>query len=594
MTVVTTTVGTATADGLDASLFNAAATAVGVGTAAGFAAFVHGVDVASDVPDALRLEIVTTAGTQIVNDLVSRRNLAFSVEHNGSGSISFETDLSVFSGGLDDAALDPTNLARVHFGDLTDWPYGVAEGYIAAVTPAKDDSGKWVVTVACPGSWDVLDFGLIWPPIGAAGDKREFSYTAGMTGPSWVPEQWGTPVGKNVKDSFRWKEHRWPANWPESQSQWLWSPDGPDHWSGISFSAAFFGVPLVSVKQFVGQFTLVAAHDVEFNVAGDDTLDLYLNGALLKSKGAGAWQKTASFVRHLPAGTYVVAASVGELFTANGKNGFLCAVARLNNKGEVAEWLLRSSPSTFQVKTAGGYFAQVPLPPDGWYPAAVLWRHVGEAAARGVDFHPQVTLTFDNVKDSEGSAWVVKGPVEYDIGMSGAALGEEVRALGIDAAMLPGLRLSAWRDRGFDLRSRVVISKPKGAAWSSRTWSRVRTVALTHQEAGWTETAGDAALSTTYGRREVALSGGGLAGDVQADDLATSAMGTSASPEETIQVEITSANTDGPQPFRDFNVADTILVETVGGFTAMKVMTIAGAEQDDKSVLFTISGYPVD
>jgi hypothetical protein len=132
-----------------------------------------------------------------------------------------------------------------------------------------------------------------------------------------------------------------------------------------------------------------------------------------------------------------------------------------------------------------------------------------------------------------------------------------------------------------------------GTGWSSRTWSRVRSVALTRHESGWTTSNGAASVSSTYGRRELTVSGGGTDGDLQADALAQQALSTAGVPEETIEVTISSADTTGMQPFRDFNVADIVSVETVGGFTAVKVMSIAGSEQESREVRWTIAGYPV-
>jgi hypothetical protein len=277
------------------------------------------------------------------------------------------------------------------------------------------------------------------------------------------------------------------------------------------------------------------------------------------------------------------------------KSGFIFAAAQLKADGSREKWLLRSATDTFKVKTAGGYFGQVPLPPDGWYPAAVLLQHVSEANGRGVKFHNLISATYTSAVDSYGSAWTDKGQSEYQIDTTGAALGDMVRASGVDVAMLPGLKLCAWRHRGFDLRDRVIISAPMGTGWGSRAWPRVRTVGLTHHESGWTETAGDPTVAATYGRREMAISGGGTDGDLQADALAAQALRTAGEPEETIEVTITSADlrSGAPQPFRDFNVADIISAETKGGFTPIKVMSITGAEQETKEVRWTIAGYPV-
>jgi hypothetical protein len=48
-----------------------------------------------------------------------------------------------------------------------------------------------------------------------------------------------------------------------------------------------------------------------------------------------------------------------------------------------------------------------------------------------------------------------------------------------------------------------------------------------------------------------------------------------------------------PMPFRDFDVAYNVSAETIGGYQPAKVMAITGTEQDDKSVNWTIAGYPV-
>lgn len=589
MTIITTSPSGATAGGYDVTAAISATTQARGATAGGYAVLVSGAPpVAGAAPDALRLEILDASGTQIVNDLVSRRNLSFTVEHNGSGMVSFESDLSAFANGIDDAALAEGNLVRVHYGDLAAWPNGIAEGFIGAEPPTKDDSGRWVVSVNCPGTWDVLEYGVLWPPLGATGDTREFSYTAGQTGPAWVPEEWKTPSGYAVQSSFRWKK-RYPRGWPEKKAKWLWS-SSPEKSSAEG------------TRLFVGSFTLAAKKNVHFYVAGDDNLKLYLNGARIKTKGRGGWKRTSSFIRTLKAGTYTVAAAVANMAGGDDKSGFIFAAAQLKADGTRDSWLLRSATDTFQVKVGDSLFGTVPLPPDGWYPAAVLYQHIGEAAAQGDAYHASITRAFSTTADTNGSAWTVKGQSEYDIGITGIDLGDKVRSSGVDVAMLPGLRLCAWRSRGFDLRNVVTISKPLNVQWSSRTWSRVRTVALTRHESGWTETQGDPTLAAAYGRRVLTVSGGGTDGDAQADALAVQALNTAGSPEETISVDITSADmfidpatgkARCPAPFRDFNVADIISVETVGGFTAIKVMSITGTEQDSKEVRFTIAGYPV-
>lgn len=570
-----------TGDGRDVTTTTSTQISRAEGRAVGFPMLTFGPALSpAESSDSLRLEILTPSGTVLDNDYQKRRGLRFSVEHNGAGSLGFELDLDQLTSGIDDAMIAPDNLVRVHFGDLTSWPYGIAEGFITSNPPAKDQTGRWPLQVSCDGSLNILEYGVLWPPDGATGDTREFSYTMGQTGPSWVPEEWGRPVGRLVKTSFRWNK-RYPRGWPESKSRWLWdsspesnSPEGE--------------------RKFVSStFTLTSTRNVHFYAAGDDNLKLYLNGARLKTKRRGAWHRTASFTRKLVAGTYTVAALVSNMPGGDNKSGFIFAAALLKADGTRDSWLLRSSETTFQVRKSGGYFAQVPLPPDGWYPAAVLRQHVAEAAGRGVRLHSGITVAYTATEDSYGTAWTDKGKAEYEIGMSGAQLTEDVTASGTDVAMLPGLQLSAWRHRGFDLRDRVVITQARSVSYTGRSWGRIRTVGVTHQESGWTATNGD--VGGPYGRREMSISGGGQDGDVQADIFAAQAMATSASPEETIQA-VTSTDdlrAGAPMPFRDYNVGDLITMETSGRLIGVKVMTISGEEDPTKRVTFTTQGYPV-
>ena len=275
MAVATAATGAATAVGYAAGAGVASAARTGTAKATGYAAL--GIPVApapGAAPDALRVEILTETGTQLVADLATRRNLSFSVEHNGSGTISFETDLDALTNGIDSALIDPSNLVRIHYGDLPAWPYGVAEGFITSAPPTKDDTSNWTLQVAGPGSWDVLDFGALWPPGGATGDTREFSYTAGQTGAAFVPEEWHKPSGYLVRSSFRWKK-RYPRGWPEKKAHWIWS-SSPEKNSANG------------TRQFVGTFTLAAKKNVHFYAAGDDNLKLYLTAPGSRPRAAAA------------------------------------------------------------------------------------------------------------------------------------------------------------------------------------------------------------------------------------------------------------------------------------------------------------------
>lgn len=578
------TVATAAASGIGYPMVSGTAPGmfVAAATAVGFPMLVHHPVVVPAVPDALRLEILDSAGTQIDNDFEQRRGLSFSVEHNGSGAITFDTDLSALPLGIDDPRLAPTNVVRVHFGNMDAWPYGVAEGIAASAPPTKTPTGDWSTQVQCPGSWDALDLGVLWPTIAQAGDTREFSYTAGQTSSWYHPDEWKAPPGhKLVRTSFRWTNGKRPHNWPEKYAKWLWtsSPENNSPKGTVAFRSTV---------------NFPATGDYKFYFAADDKGSLYINGARIKNRTAGQWKDTATVTRRITSGNHVVSASVTN--STGGRSGYLCAIKRVSN----GKWIFRTSETNTLYRKTLGWTEQVPLPPIGWYSPAVLRLHVLEAQARGVVFHNLMSVSYSDTADSEGSGWVTNGPSEYDIGISGAELGDKIRSYGYDLAMLPGLQLAAWRNRGFDLRSLVVISKPQNVTYPARTWSRVRTYGLTHYEGGWEETTGpDATVNAGYGRREAAYSGGGVPDTAQADTFASAAMNTTGLPEETVEVTFSSAElADGlrpgvPWPFRDFNVADIISVETVGGFTAVKVMVIAGAEQPTKAIQFTVSGYPV-
>lgn len=535
----------------------------------------------STVPDALRLEILASDGTPLVPDIPKRRALSGSVEQDAAGAISFNIgtyDLEFYDpegDGEDNnlvSLLNPGNLMRVWHG-----PRAIAEAIMDSAPPEEQDDGSWAYTVEGRGSLDILNNAVLYPEVWLAGDDRAFDYGSQRSpfGGWFVSSEWRRPVEVRVRSSFRWtqRKRRWPKGWPERNANWIWSSnpetgsaDGP--------------------RWFYSTVTLGARARVRMWAAGDDTLQLKVDGNVVLNVGNGGWHKARTVTMALEAGQHVIAARVTNLpsdVPGTNRSGFAFALGRINVHGDVTAWLLRSNRTRWLVHKG-------PNPP-GWFPPSALRAHVIEGQGRNVQSYDSVTLAFSDIRDSAGRPYTTRRDFTIPIGSEGGEVADVVRAYGYSVNMLPGLRLGCWSARGRDLRSYVALTKPVTASYPSRVWSRVKTVVLTHAANGWrVDGTPSAGLNHYYGRRETMLVAGGAKSAQAAQAQGLAALRDAATPEETIEIVLTS--TSGHQPFRDFDIGDLVSVAVEHRSVGARVKAIAFQEMPTKEIRWTVTLYP--
>lgn len=526
-----------------------------------------------DTPAGMRLAILDASKAVLTPDLRNRMALSGVVEDGGPGAVSVTLSMDDFEA-LDPDWLDPNNLMRVYLDGTS-----VAEALMDAAPPVQLDNGTWVHQIDGRGSEAILDNGVLYPEVWHEDEDRQFDYSSQRTpyGGWYVASDWHVPHSRSIRTSFRWTENKrhWPKGWPDTAGRWLWSSD-PERGS--------YNGP----RWFRSEFTTSEAMNVRIWAAGDDTLQLKLDGNVIMSVAQGGWHKARSVKLRLEAGGHVIAARVtnmpGGLGTELNASGFACSIGKLDSHSRVTYWIRRTAtPSLWVVTTR-------PVP--GWYPPLALRAHVIEGRSRGVQGYSGITWGFTDTHDSAGRPWVWRRDLSIPIGTSGTGIVDLVRQHGYQVAMLPGLRLAVWRSRGRNLHSIIRLGgKVTQRGFTSRVWSRVKTAVLTHAAFGWRAYRSDLdGLNTAYGRRETMLSAGNAKSGASAERQSLATLRDVATPEETIDIQHTNA--EGPQPFLDYTIADLINVQYRGRWITARVKSIAFT-QTDTGISWTTTVYPL-
>jgi hypothetical protein len=518
----------------------------------------------------VRVAVYNATGTTFIANIPRRRGVSWQDEHNtpGMGSFQIQRDDAVIAD--NPSLLDDFNIVKFYVDGKAVKTWIIEQVQRTLI----DEDDRWM-TVSGRGALALLGAGVIypeWPLRRDSADERSFDY--GSKSGGWFrAAEWKTPAGIPVgaANSIR-KGH--PKGWPSKRSQWLWSTNpNRANKDGVNY--------------FRGVFTLSAKTRVRIWAAGDDDMELQLDGEVLFSQKRGGWHKASAKTMVLAAGNHLIAARVRNYDDdANNSGAFVCYVGKVDRKNKILATVMRSTPAKFSCR---GYYDK----PPGWFPASVLKTLVSEAQARGVEGLSAITFGFTDTVDSAGRAWQSRQDQSYPIGTTSLLdLVERLTEDDLDVAMTTGLELRAWRTRGAD-RTRTVRLLPVQAtkADATSTSSRVRSRALVRTRHGWLEIV-DSDATAAYGRREVGLTAGGAGSDNQATKTAQAAFREVGAPEVTIPVG-TSAQV-GPQPYADYNIYDIVTGPAMyGGLGPARVMTISATEDNESGVLSYVTElYP--
>jgi hypothetical protein len=531
-------------------------------------------------PDAVRARVLNSAGTFIAN-LPHAEGLRWLDEFNtaGAGSIDVRRydDLETAHPTL--WAAGNQVMVAVGSRDVFRLVLDAEPGY--RIDP---DTGARIDSRAGAGALGVLNSGMCWPEYGwrAEGtDERSFDYGSNPTVGGWyVAGEWKTPAGKLVRKSWRWtyKKRHQPKGWREKKSQWLWWKN-PDSTSTANETCYFVSDPVV----------LSSARRVKIWVAGDDTLELQVDGEIRATTGPGGWKKATKIVLTLSAGTHYISAKVTNTAGSSGnqnRSGFIFAMARIDGNGDVVSWLLRSSPSTFKVRRQGSAA-------PGWFAGQILRQLVSEQKTRGCAGHSPITFGFTTATDSAKVAWAGRQEMAVTVGTLGLDYVQQLVEAGIDVAMTPGLVLNAWRSRGVDRSGWVRLDQGDALALdeSGSQPPAIRNVAYGRAKTGWVGRS-DSASVAANGERETLVSLGSSRSAAQTSAILGSMLGDLADPPQTIEVKLSGA-TGKWQPYRDFNVGDWVGYRAAGwtSWRKVKVMSIGGEVNDAGHPDWTLQLY---
>lgn len=277
-------------------------------------------------------------------------------------------------------------------------------------------------------------------------ESRSFNFASEQA--HWYnAANWVAPKNIGLIHKVAWWGER-PKNWHPNipSATWIWGAnlDGSNN--------AVKG----SVSYFRNEFTV--ATDTKFRIyaAGDDSLDLYIDGQQLSTSDPkqGAFGDTTKVDFTVPAGNHVLAARVENIF--GGPAGFVAALVWLNElDNEVlynftgqSSWKVFYNPST----------------PPAWTPGSILLTLLDEAEARGVKFPTWLEATFSEDYDSNGDEWDASLDWSFDIGTPLSDVISQFEEAGISVWIDPNdYWLNATPNRGLDrtdfYRSPAIINK---------------------------------------------------------------------------------------------------------------------------------------
>lgn len=533
----------------------------------------------TDTPDAVSAQVLDFSGAFIAN-LPDAQGLRWIDEHNtaGAGSIDYRRydDVEALHANLWTAG----NQILIRVGTVkvfrlildSDGGYRI------------NDTGDRIDTWPGTGALGVLNSGMCAPEYGfgrpEGTDARTFDYGSNpATGGWYVASEWHKPIGRLLTKSWRWyfKKRHLPKGYRDKKAQWLWWRD-PDAKNSANETA-----------YFSDSFTLSRARRVKIWAAGDDTLELQLDGEVQLTNGPGDWRRASTVVINLSAGTHWVAAKVsntpGSVGNQN-RSGFICSIARMDGDGGVAAWLLRTNPNTWRIRRQR-------TSPPGWFAAQILRQLVLEQQARACAGHSGVTLSFGTKTDSHGAAWVGRQELTITVGTQALDYIQQLVETGIDVAMSPDLVLSAWRTRGADRSGWVRLDQGTAAAMeeSAAQLPPFKNVAYAKAVTGWAGRTDSASVSS-HGRRETMISLGSARSPQHTAAQIAAMLPDLADPRQTIEVKISGAD-GGPQPYVDFFPADWVSYKAAGHVTwgRYRVMSISGEVAPEGHADWTIQLY---
>jgi hypothetical protein len=438
------------------------------------------------------------------------------------------------------------------------------------------DGRKWVAFDNQPGLLSLLDQAFIEPEYGlkrTSSSDRHFGYMS-ADGPWRIASDWHTPRS---------------VPWGQVGGRHFALPVGfttADNW--IARSSPNTGVSASTQNWFICTFTLPATIDVKILAAGDNFLEMFMDGEQILAVDRSnyfAWRTASEIPIRLTAGTHRWAARVENTVPipafAGTPNpvGFIANMRKVDKDGAV----IAGGP-VVQTNTTDWIVTDVQ---PGFRRAQVAKLLIEEAQARDVPGATSLRIGFTDTHDSDGQPFT-DTPDEYSFAIGTISLADVVSQLGeshINFRVDPAtMTLNAYDRMGADISASQTLALGEGGgviAYDVIASSARSTVLLTQLADGtWQETT-DAAGLAAVGRIETGVSLGSASTPATAASLAAAQLAESAH----VQIGVTcqTSTVQGPQPYRDYNFGDSLTVPgrrgstMKGRYLAVTVKKVDGA-----------------
>lgn len=222
------------------------------------------------------------------------------------------------------------------------------------------------------------------------------------------------------------------------------------------------------------------------------------------------------------------------------------------------------APSVIRQTDTTNWLANDGYPVPGWYRASVIKKLIEEAKEQGIKNFDSISIGFNDTYDTSHIPWQKRGQYKFALATTNLldvvqTLAEDELDVELDAE---SMEIRAWLRRGHDLTTgdlavRLFIGHGLKDYVTKRDGPKATTVLARMVDGTWVELR-DRDTYYKYGRRVVGLTVNSAMDTQSATDAAQTLLDELSKPTITITAKTSAFN--GPQPFRDWNVGDTVLV----------------------------------
>lgn len=241
----------------------------------------------------LRLRVFDATNTTFLGEIVGGSGIQFVDEFNGPG---FGT-VTVLLDSADALLIQRDRIIRVDYENATRFAWVVEKQDRTLAT----STNQQLLSVSGRGLLSWLEDAIVYPQGGlreTSADERPFNYAS--EGGTWLSSvSFVQPVGVRWRDDTSPRQGL-PANWPDSEAQWIWST-----------SPTAETVPEGSINYFRSTFTLDASTRLRFFATADNFFEMYLDGSLVMSssrftENAPSFSQVTNYTTRLGAGTHTI------------------------------------------------------------------------------------------------------------------------------------------------------------------------------------------------------------------------------------------------------------------------------------------------